>query len=380
MSKRDYYEVLGVSKSADAGDIKKAYRRLAMKFHPDRNPDDEEADAKFKEASEAYEILSDAEKREAYDRFGHAGVDPNAAGAGAGGFGAGGAAFSDIFGDVFGDIFGGGRGNGGSRVRRGADLRYGLELDLEQAVGGDTVEIRVPVLGICEVCDGSGAKPGTSKHTCPDCGGTGQIRVAQGFFSLQQTCPRCRGTGEIITDPCRNCGGAGRVEKMKTLSVRIPPGVDTGDRIRLTGEGEAGPAGGPPGDLYVQVEVREHPIFERDGRNLYCEVPISFADAALGGELEVPTLDGRVRLKIPAETQSGKLFRLRGKGVTPVRGGGVGDLLCRVSVETPVNLTEKQKKLLREFKDSLASSKGKHSPQETSWFKGVKDFFDGLKS
>lgn len=370
MSKRDYYEVLGVSQSAEAGDIKKAYRRLAMKFHPDRNPDDADADAKFKEASEAYEVLQDQDKRAAYDRFGHAGLEGNGGGGGAGGFG-------DIFGDVFGDIFGGGRGGG---VRRGADLRYGLELDLEQAVSGDTVEIRVPVLASCDDCDGSGAKPGTSRTTCPDCGGAGQIRVAQGFFSLQQACPRCRGEGQIVKDPCKTCRGAGRVEKPKTLSVRIPSGVDTGDRIRLTGEGEAGPAGGPPGDLYVQVEVRDHPIFVRDGRNLFCEVPISFVDAALGGELEVPTLDGRVKLKIPEETQSGKLFRLRGKGVTPVRGGGVGDLLCKVSVETPVKLSDKQKDLLREFKASLQGDEAKHSPQESSWFQGVKDFFDSLKS
>ncbi len=374
MSKRDYYEVLGVSQSADASEIKKAYRRLAMKYHPDRNPDDADADAKFKEASEAYEVLQDQEKRAAYDRFGHAGVDPN--GAGMGGFGSGG--LGDIFGDVFGDIFGGGRGRGG--VRRGADLRYALELDLEQAVSGDTVEIRVPVLTICDDCGGSGAKPGTSRVTCPDCGGSGQIRVAQGFFSLQQTCPRCRGEGTIVEDPCLTCGGVGRVEKMKTLSVRIPAGVDTGDRIRLTGEGEAGPGGGPPGDLYVQVEVREHPIFVRDGRNLFCEVPISFVDAALGGELEVPTLDGRVKLKIPAESQSGKLFRLRGKGVTPVRGGGVGDLLCRVTVETPVKLSEKQKDLLRQFKASMQGDEAKHSPQESTWFQGVKDFFESLKS
>lgn len=375
MSKRDYYEVLGVSKSADAADVKKAYRRLAMKFHPDRNSEDPDADTKFKEASEAYEVLADQDKRAAYDRFGHAGVEQN--GGGADGFAGG--AFGDIFGDVFGDIFGGSRG-GGARVRRGADLRYSLELDLEQAVSGDTVEIQVPVLAACDPCGGSGAKPGSNKSTCRDCGGVGQIRVAQGFFSLQQTCPRCRGEGQIITDPCTTCRGQGRVEKSKTLSVRIPAGVDTGDRIRLSGEGEAGPAGGPSGDLYVQVEVREHPIFERDGRNLFCEVPISFVDAALGGELEVPTLDGRVRLKIPSETQSGKLFRLRGKGVTPVRGGGVGDLLCRVMVETPVRLTEEQKGLLRQFKDSLDGGKGDHSPQEASWFQGVKDFFEGLKS
>jgi len=378
MSKRDYYEVLGVGRDAAEGDIKKAYRRLAMKFHPDRNPDDDSAEEKFKEATEAYEVLADDEKREAYDRFGHAGVDASAGGMG-GGFEGG--SFGDIFSDVFGDIFGGagGRGGGRSSVQRGADLRYALDLNLEQAVAGDSVEIDVPVLSACEVCDGSGAKPGTTSSSCPDCGGAGQIRVAQGFFSLQQTCPRCRGAGRVITDPCADCGGSGRMEKRKTLSVRIPAGVDTGDRIRLAGEGEAGFNGGPPGDLYVQIEVREHPIFVRDGRNLYCEVPISFVDAALGGELEVPTLDGRVKLKIPSETQTGKLFRLRGKGVTPVRGGGVGDLLCRVQVETPVKLAEGQKQLLRDFKASLEEGDGKHSPRENSWFKGVKDFFEGLK-
>ncbi|MDH3640510.1 MAG: molecular chaperone DnaJ [Gammaproteobacteria bacterium] len=378
MAKRDYYEVLGVDRDAAEGDVKKAYRRLAMKFHPDRNPDDESAEEKFKEATEAYEVLADDEKREAYDRFGHAGVDPSAGGMGAGFEGG---SFSDIFSDVFGDIFGGagGRGGGRSSVQRGADLRYALDLNLEQAVAGDSVEINVPVLSACEVCDGSGAKPGTTSSSCPDCGGAGQIRVAQGFFSLQQTCPRCRGAGRVITDPCADCGGSGRKEKRKTLSVRIPAGVDTGDRIRLAGEGEAGFSGGPPGDLYVQIEVREHPIFVRDGKNLYCEVPISFVDAALGGELEVPTLDGRVKLKIPSETQTGKLFRLRGKGVTPVRGGGVGDLLCRVQVETPVKLAEGQKQLLRDFKVSLEEGDGKHSPRENSWFKGVKDFFEGLK-
>ncbi len=373
MSKRDYYEVLGVPRDADEGAIKKAYRRLAMKFHPDRNPDDADASERFREASEAYEVLSDGDKRQAYDQFGHAGVDGSA------GMGAGfaGGSFSDIFSDVFGDIFGaGGRGRGS--VMRGADLRYTLELDLEQAVRGDNVEIKIPVLASCEVCDGSGAKPGTKPTTCPDCNGAGQIRVAQGFFSLQQTCPRCRGAGQVVTDPCASCGGRGRVERRKTLNVRIPPGVDTGDRIRLAGEGEAGISGGPPGDLYVQVDVREHPIFSRDGRHLYCEVPIGFVEAALGGELEVPTLDGRVKLKIPAETQTGKLFRLRGKGVTPVRGGGVGDLLCKVIVETPVNLTDKQKDLLREFQSSVTHGGEKHSPRGTSWFKGVKDFFDGL--
>ncbi|MCB1682894.1 MAG: molecular chaperone DnaJ [Pseudomonadales bacterium] len=376
MAKRDYYEVLGLQRDASEADIKKAYRRLAMKHHPDRNPDDTSSEEKFKEASEAYEVLSDAEKRQAYDQFGHAGVDPGAGGMG-GGFGA--TSFSDIFSDVFGDIFAGGARGGRGSVRRGADLRYTLDLTLEQAVGGDNVEIEVPVLVACEDCEGSGAKAGTGPTTCPDCQGAGQIRVAQGFFSLQQTCPRCRGAGQVISDPCRRCGGSGRQEKRKRLSVRIPAGVDTGDRIRLTGEGEAGLHGGPPGDLYVQVEMRAHPIFSRDGKHLYCEMPISFVDAALGGEIEVPTLNGRVKLKIPPETQTGKSFRLRGKGVTPVRGGGVGDLVCKVNVETPINLSDHQKKLLKEFKASLGQGGSRHSPQETSWFQGVKDFFDNLK-
>ena len=375
MAKRDYYEVLGVGRDASADEVKKAYRRLAMKFHPDRNPDDPEAEEKFKEATEAYDVLTDAEKKAAYDRFGHAGVDQNAGGMGGGFEGS----FSDIFGDVFGDIFGGGRGGRGGPAR-GADLRYALDLDLEQAVRGDEVEVRVPVLISCEECDGSGSRPGTQPQTCQDCGGAGQVRVSQGFFSLQQTCPRCRGQGRVITDPCGKCGGGGRVEKRKTLSVRIPAGVDTGDRIRLGGEGEAGMAGGPPGDLYVQIEVRPHPIFQRDGKHLHCDVPLSFPDAALGGELEVPTLDGRVKLKIPAGTQTGKMFRLRGKGVKPVRGGAVGDLLCRVVVETPVNLSNDQKALLEQFRDTIKAGGEKNSPKETSWFQGVKDFFDGFTS
>ena len=373
MAKRDYYEILGLNRDASDDEVKKAYRRLAMKLHPDRNPDDAEAEEKFKEASEAYEVLSDREKRGAYDQFGHAGVDPSAGGMGGAGFNG---SFSDIFGDVFGDIFGGAR-SGRSNRGRGADLRYALTLDLEQAVKGDTMEISVPVLVACDDCNGSGSAPGTQPRTCPECAGSGQVRVAQGFFSLQQTCPRCRGAGQVITDPCRRCGGRGRVEDRKTLSVRIPPGVDTGDRIRLAGEGEAG-RGGESGDLYVQVEVREHPIFERDGRHLYCEVPLSFADAALGGELEVPTLSGRVKLKVPPETQTDKMFRLRGRGVTPVRGGSPGDLLCKVVVETPVKLNESQKKLLRQFKDSLGQGSVQHSPKESGWFRGVKDFFDGF--
>ncbi|MBR9805012.1 molecular chaperone DnaJ [bacterium] len=376
MSKRDYYDVLGVAKGADEKEIKKAYRRIAMKYHPDRNPDAPDADEKFKEATEAYEVLSDKEKRAAYDQFGHAGVDPQMGGGG--GF-AGGEAFSDIFGDVFGDIFGGG---GGGRARsgphRGADLRYNLELDLEQAVHGDTLKITVPSLVSCDSCNGSGAKKGSKPVNCGTCGGAGQVRMTQGFFSVQQTCPNCRGKGTTIKDPCNKCYGQGRVEETKTLSVKVPPGVDTGDRIRLTGEGEASPDGGPAGDLYVQVSVRPHTIFERDGKHLYCEVPIGFPDAVLGGELEVPTLDGRVKLKIPAETQSGKMFRLRGKGVVPVRGGAAGDLLCKVVIETPVDLSKEQKELVKQLKDSLDSGGERQSPRKSSWFEGVKSFFDDM--
>ncbi|RMG27454.1 MAG: molecular chaperone DnaJ, partial [Gammaproteobacteria bacterium] len=358
MAKRDYYEVLGVSRNASEAELKKAFRRLAQKYHPDRNPGDKEAEERFKEAKEAYETLSDPRKRAAYDQFGHAGVDPSmGGGAGAGG-GFGGASFSDIFEDVFGDIFGTGRAS--TRAYRGADLRYDLELSLEEAVMGTTVRIRVPTYVTCKVCGGSGAQPGTQPETCPTCGGIGQVRMQQGFFSVQQTCPRCRGAGHIIQRPCSHCHGQGRVQETRTLSVKVPAGVDTGDRIRLAGEGEAGENGGPPGDLYVQIRVKEHPIFKRQDNNLYCEVPIPFVTAALGGELEVPTLDGRVNLKIPPETQSGRLFRLRGKGVKPVRGGPVGDLLCRVVVETPVNLTPRQKELLREFEKTLDEQGSSH--------------------
>lgn len=374
MAKKDFYEVLGVERSADDKEIKKAYRRLAMKYHPDRNPDNAEAEEKFKEATEAYEILSDAQKKAAYDQYGHAGVDPNAGGGA--GFGSG--SFSDIFGDVFGDIFGGG-GATRSRSTRGSDLRYNLELDLEDAVKGTTVKIRVPAQVACKVCNGSGAEKGSQPETCGTCHGAGQIRMQQGFFSVQQTCPRCRGQGSFIKNPCKSCHGAGSIEEQKTLSVKVPAGVDTGDRIRLAGEGEAGSKGGPAGDLYVQVSVKEHPIFVRDGSNLFCDVPISIVDAALGGELEVPTLDGRVKLKIPPETQSGKLFRLRGKGVTPVRGGAPGDLMCRVQVETPVNLTRKQKEILQEFQSTLDSDSKHHAPKRQSWFEGVKSFFDDMK-
>ncbi|KAB7627908.1 molecular chaperone DnaJ [Alkalilimnicola sp. S0819] len=376
MAKRDYYEVLGVAKNAADAELKKAYRRLAMKYHPDRNPGDTEAENQFKEAKEAYEVLSDSQKRAAYDQFGHAGVDGMR---GMGGGGPGGASFSDIFSDVFGDIFGGGGGARGARVFRGADLRYTLEMSLEDAVRGKDVDIQVPTLVACSVCEGSGAAKGSSPQTCPTCHGHGDVRIQQGFFSVQQTCPRCHGEGRVITDPCRSCHGRGRVEERKTLSVKIPAGVDSGDRIRLSGEGESGENGGPPGDLYVQVAVREHAIFKRDGANLRCEVPINMVVAALGGELDVPTLDGRVSLKIPAGTQSGKVFRVRGKGVSPVRGGGPGDLLVRVNVETPVNLTREQSELLEKLGETLDAGAGRHTPEASSWLDGVKRFFDDLK-
>jgi len=373
MDKQDYYEILGVVKNASGAELKKAYRRLAMKHHPDRNPDDRAAEARFKEAKEAYEVLSDPQKRAAYDQFGHAGVDPQA---GAGGFG-GGSSFSDIFGDVFGDIFGGGS-RGQERVYRGSDLQYNLALTLEEAVFGGDKEIEIPRLDTCESCHGSGARSGSEAVECHTCHGAGQVRMQQGFFSVQQTCPTCRGNGKVISDPCPDCNGEGRVQHHKTLSVKIPAGVDTGDRVRLSGEGEAGVNGGPSGDLYVQVQVKKHPLFERDGDNLYCEVPISFTTAALGGELEVPTLDSKVTLKIPEETQSGKVFRLRGKGVKPVRGGPQGDLMCRVKVETPINLSKDQKVLLKVFSDSLTISGKKHSPREHGWIDGVKGFFDDM--
>ena len=381
MSKRDYYEVLGVSKSASADEIKKAYRRLAMKFHPDRNAGDKEASEKqFKEAKEAYEVLKDEEKRSTYDRFGHDGLKGGMGGPGGfggGGFGAEG--FGDIFGDVFGDIFGGGaRRGGGAQVFRGADLGYDLRLDLEKAVKGDSVTIDVATQVMCDTCDGSGAKKGTEPVKCSTCGGAGQVRMQQGFFSIQQTCPQCKGAGTVIADPCEDCHGRGRVRKNKTLSVKVPPGVDDGDRIRLAGEGEAGRNGGPPGDLYVEIRVNPHKIFERAGADLSCEVPVSFATATLGGEVELPTLDGHVALKIPAGTQSGKVFRLRGKGVSTVRDPRNGDLFARVAVETPVNLTSEQKDQLRRFEESLKAGGDKHSPRAGGWLDTVKRFFERI--
>jgi len=375
MSKRDYYDVLGVARDAAADDIKKAYRRLAMKYHPDRSAGSPENEARFKEAKEAYEVLKDSDKRAAYDRFGHEGV--RGAAGGGGGFGPD--AFSDIFGDVFGDIFGGARRGGGrNQVFRGADLRYELELSLEQAVRGDSVNIEIPSHVECGRCDGSGAEPGSKPVNCEHCGGTGQIRAQQGFFSIQQTCRACQGTGSLIDSPCKDCSGRGRVRKLRTLSVKVPAGVDNGDRIRLSHEGEAGRNGGPPGDLYVDVMVRPHPLFEREGVNLLCEIPIGFVTAALGGQVDVPTLDGQVVLKVPAETQSGKVFRMRGKGVKSVRSAGVGDMLVRVLVETPVKLTEAQKEQLRKFDELVNEGGEKHSPRSRSWFAGVREFFEKL--
>jgi len=377
MSKQDYYETLGVAKNCSEGDLKKSYRRMAMKYHPDRNPDDKEAEVKFKEVKEAYEILSDSQKRAAYDQFGHAGVDGSQ-----GGFGGGGAGGFGGFGDIFEDIFGGARGGsrgGANAAYRGSDLQYNLELSLEEAVFGTSVDIRVPSKQTCETCEGSGAKEGSQPETCGTCQGQGQVRIQQGFFSVQQTCPHCNGAGTQISDPCNDCHGEGRVEKKKTLEVKIPEGVDTGDRIRLSGEGEAGINGGPAGDLYVQMHLKDHDIFVRDENNLHCEMPIPFTQAALGGTLKVPTLGGEVNLKIPAETQSGKVFRLRGKGVKSVRSSMTGDLLCRIEVETPVNLTSKQKKLLEQFQTALDKGGEKHSPQQHGWGNKAKSFFDDVK-
>jgi len=378
MAKRDYYKVLDVAKNASEADIKKAYRRLAMKYHPDRNPGDKEAEDRFKEAKEAYEVLTDAQKRAIYDQHGHDRIDAARQGGGGGGAGGfGGADFGDIFGEVFGDIFGGGRRDGPSQVFRGADLRYELDLELPQAVFGHTTEIEIPRLMECETCSGSGAAKGHSPVTCEQCRGTGQMRISQGFFQLQQPCNRCRGSGRIVKNPCDTCLGQGRVRRTRKLSVKVPAGVSTGDRIRLGGEGEAGRNGGPPGDLYIEMNVKPHPIFEREGDDLSCEVPVSFATAVLGGAVNVPTLEGEVSLKVPAETQSGRVFRLSDKGVKPVRGGDRGDLFCRVVVETPVNLSSEQRDLLRKFDESLRSDGRGHTPREEGFFEGVKRFFSG---
>lgn len=387
MAQKDYYETLGVSRTASDEEIKKAYRRLAMKFHPDRHPDENRAkmEDKFKEVQEAYDVLRDSRKREAYNQFGHAGVSGAAGGAGAGPGGFGGfegfADFGEAFGDIFSDIFGGARGGrrGGGQRYQGADLRYGLELTLEQAVLGANINVQVPTFVSCDTCHGSGVKKGSQAQTCGTCGGVGQVRMQQGFFSIQQTCPDCRGQGQVITDPCATCRGQGRVQHERKLSVKVPAGVDDGDRIRLSGEGEAGLHGAPAGDLYVQINVKKHPIFQRDESDLYCEIPISFITAAIGGEIEVPTLTGRVKLKVMPETQSGRLYRLRNKGVKSVHGGPTGDLLCRVLIETPVNLSAEQKKTLHDFGETLDRDKKKHNPQTNSWLAQLKIFFGEMK-
>jgi molecular chaperone DnaJ len=379
-TKRDYYEVLGVPKNASEEEIKKSYRKLAMKYHPDRNQGDsgKDAEARFKEAKEAYEMLSDAEKRAAYDQFGHAGVDPNMRGGGAGAEGFGG--FAEAFGDIFGDIFGqaqrGGAGaRGGRQVYRGGDLSYAMEITLEEAAKGKDAQIRIPSWDECETCHGSGAKPGTQAKTCNTCHGQGVVQMRQGFFSVQQTCPHCRGTGKIIPEPCQTCHGQGKVKRQKTLEVRIPAGIDDGMRIRSAGNGEPGTNGGPPGDLFIEIRLKKHAIFERDGDDLHCVVPVSIARVALGGEIEVPTLEGKAAIDIPEGTQAGKQFRLRGKGIKGVRSNYPGDLYCHIAVETPVKLTEHQRKLLKELEESLKKGGAKHSPNEESWADKLKGFF-----
>ncbi|SFJ60299.1 molecular chaperone DnaJ [Celeribacter neptunius] len=385
MAKRDYYEVLGVEKGADAAELKKAYRKKAMEFHPDRNKDNPEAEAKFKEVNEAYDTLKDADKKAAYDRFGHAAFEQGGMGGRpGGGFGGGhgqgdfASAFSDVFDDLFGDFMGGPRGGGArSRAQRGSDLRYDMRVTLEEAYNGAQKTINVPTSVACTSCNGTGAANGAEPQTCPSCSGMGKVRAQQGFFTVERTCPACGGLGQTIKDPCNDCHGAGRIEKERTLSVNIPAGVETGTRIRLAGEGEAGLRGGPTGDLYIFIEVRAHPIFERDGIHLHCTVPVSMATAALGGDIEVPTIDGgRSRVKIPAGSQSGRQMRLRSKGMPALRGGGQGDMFIELSVETPVNLTARQKELLQEF-DKLGEDE--NNPESSSFFKKVKSFWDGVK-
>jgi molecular chaperone DnaJ len=380
MAKRDFYDILGVPKNATEEDIKKAYRKLAMKHHPDRNQGDEakKSEEKFKEAKEAYEMLSDAQKRAAYDQYGHAGVDPNMGGRGPGAEGFGG--FAEAFGDIFGDIFGGqggGRrgGGGGQQVYRGSDLSYAMEISLEEAAFGKETQIRVPSWESCETCHGSGAKPGTSAKTCPSCNGSGTVHLRQGFFSIQQTCPHCHGSGKIIPDPCTACGGAGKLKKQKTLEVKIPAGIAEGMRIRSAGNGEPGTNGGPAGDLYIEIRVRAHEIFERDGDDLHCTVPVGLTTAALGGTIAVPTLGSQAEIELPEGTQHGKTFRLRGKGIKGLRSSYPGDLYCHVLVETPVKLTEHQRKLLKELDESFRKSGDRHSPNAKSWTDKVKDLF-----
>jgi molecular chaperone DnaJ len=383
MAKKDYYETLGVPRNAGDEDIKKAYRKLAMKYHPDRNQGDaaKTAEEKFKEVKEAYEVLSDSGKRGAYDQYGHAGVDPNMRGPGQGGEGFGG--FAEAFGDIFGDVFGGGRrgggggGAGGRQVFRGNDISYAMEVSLEEAAAGKDAQIRIPSWDDCRTCSGSGAKPGTKVVTCTTCHGNGVVQMRQGFFSVQQTCPQCRGTGKLIPEPCVACHGVGKIKAHKTLEVKIPAGIDSGMRIRSSGNGEPGTNGGPAGDLYIEIRIKKHEIFERDGDDLHCVVPISFPRAALGGEIEVPTLTGKAAIDIPEGTQAGKQFRLRGKGVKGIRSSYPGDLYCHIAIETPVKLTEHQRKLLKDFDDSLKKGGAKHTPTEEGWTDKLKGFFSG---
>ncbi|NRB03910.1 MAG: molecular chaperone DnaJ [Rhodobacteraceae bacterium] len=383
MSKRDYYDVLGVAKGSSADEIKKAYRKKAKELHPDRNADNPDAESQFKEANEAYEVLKDAEKKAAYDRFGHAAFEGGMGGGGGrrgGGFGGGqgdfGSAFSDVFDDLFGDIMGGGRGGGRQRATRGSDLRYNLRINLEDAYKGMQKSINVPTSVSCGSCNGTGAEGGAEPTTCPTCSGMGKVRAQQGFFTVERTCPTCNGLGQIIKNPCKVCNGAGRVEKDRALNVNIPPGVETGTRIRLGGEGEAGLRGGPSGDLYIFIEVAEHKLFERDSTNLFCRVPVSMATAALGGSIEVPTIDGgRGRVQIPSGSQSGRQMRLRGKGMPALRGGGQGDMFIELAVETPVNLSSRQKELLREFEELSEEN----NPESSSFFSSVKSFWDSMK-
>ncbi|WP_413717842.1 molecular chaperone DnaJ [Silicimonas sp. MF1-12-2] len=380
MPKRDYYEVLGVSKGASADEIKKAYRSKAKELHPDRAQDNPNAEAQFKEVNEAYDVLKDADKKAAYDRFGHAAFEGGMGGGPRGGNYAGGdfaSAFSDVFDDLFGDIMGRRGGSAGKRAVRGSDLRYNLRISLEDAYRGLQKSIQVPTAVQCDTCHGTGAESGAEPQACPTCSGMGKVRAQQGFFTVERTCPTCSGMGQIIKNPCAKCGGAGRVEKDRSLSVNIPAGVETGTRIRLAGEGEAGLRGGPSGDLYIFIEVTEHALFQRDGMNLYCRVPVSMTSAAIGGDIEVPTIDGgRSRVKVPAGSQSGRQMRLRGKGMPALRGGGSGDMMIELAVETPVNLTSRQKELLKEF-EKLSEE---NNPESSGFFKKVKTFWDSMKS
>ena len=383
MAKRDYYDLLGVSKGASEQELKKAYRKKAMELHPDRNKDDPDAEAQFKEVNEAYEVLKDGDKKAAYDRYGHAAFEGGmGASAGRGGFQPGGgadfgSAFSDVFDDLFGDFMGGGgRRGGGQRATRGSDLRYNLSISLEEAFTGKQQNVSVTSSVACDTCEGSGAEGGAEPSTCPTCSGMGKVRAQQGFFTVERTCPTCSGRGQIITNPCNSCAGSGRQQRERSLGVNIPAGVETGTRIRLAGEGEAGMRGGPTGDLYIFIEVSDHPIFERDGSNLFCRVPVSMTTAALGGEIEVPTIDGgKSRVKVPAGSQSSKQMRLKGKGMPALRSNVSGDLFLELAVETPVNLTSKQKELLRDFEKQSEDN----SPESTNFFGKVKTFWDGMK-